>query len=51
MPTRRGAADGPVAAPLRDVGSRTQSTAGILGASAMAVDHVLSPRAIDAHIQ
>jgi hypothetical protein len=33
---------------LRIVASRARGGAGVLGASAMAVDHVLSPAAIDA---
>lgn len=35
---------------LRIVSSRTRGRAGVLGASAMAIDHVLSPAAIDALI-
>jgi predicted NBD/HSP70 family sugar kinase len=33
---------------LRIVNSRNWSQVGVIGASAMAVEHVLSPRAIDA---
>jgi predicted NBD/HSP70 family sugar kinase len=35
---------------LRIVASRTKGRAGVLGASAMAAEHVLSAAAIDAHI-
>jgi predicted NBD/HSP70 family sugar kinase len=35
---------------LRIVTSQTRGEAGVLGASAMAVDHVLSPAAIDAFV-